>query len=521
MDFLPSALRPNGRDRVRNVEDGLSGSTLQNLNGAPQASGSRRATMFAPEPSNQLATFRHMVGIHSTREFAPQTSNQKSHLIPDFSHNNLHFEGRAAPNLGIYNRVCHREAQAKRGYKFASILINSCLGIQVIVAAALTAMGAANTNHVGITAFGAINTVIAGLLTYLKGSGLPNRIRWYENEWKKVREYIEQRERDFSRPDCRLDVQEVVAVIEAMYEEVKADIQTNTPEMYISVSDLRARRAAATNPQVPDLKRMIGGTGDRGRSKFEELELKYGHKVTDFLESLAHKEEERLKKIEGDIESSKAKALAALQDEKTTVVKGARDWEKDMEERGTKVAERELEHARTGVRDWEREMEEKGTRVAERELEHARSSVLQRGMDFARDIHAAKSSVQQRGNDYAQDIDTAKSSILQRGNSLSKDFDTAKAAALQRRRDYERDIAAKAAQLAEAERNLERDVEAKAARIAEAERGLEREAEKARDAAQKAGDSIQQASDSFQRAGESIGRIGKAVDEEIQPHRRD
>lgn len=462
-----------------------------------------------------------MVGIHSTKEFAPQTSNnQKSHLIPDFSHNNLHFDGRAAPNLGIYNRVCHREAQAKRGYKFTSVLINSCLGIQVIVAAALTAMGAANTNHVSITAFGAINTVIAGLLTYLKGSGLPNRIRWYENEWKKVREYIEQRERDFSRPDCRLDVQEVVSVIEAMYEEVKADIQTNTPEMYISVSDLRARRAAATNPQVPDLKHMIGGAGDRGRSKFEELELKYGHKVTDFLESLAHKEEERLKKIEGDIESSKARALAALQDEKTTVVKGARDWEKDIEERCTKMAERELEHARTGIRDWEKEIEEKGTRVAERELDHARSSVLQRGLDFARDIQAAKSGMQQRGNDYARDMDAAKSSILQRGDSLSRNFDAAKAAALQRGRDVEMDIEAKAARLAEAKSNLERDVEAKKAKIAEAERELEREAERARNVAQAAGDSVQRAGDSVQRAGESIGRIGKAVDDEIQPYRR-
>lgn len=29
MDFLSAALRPSGRDRVRNVEEGLSGSTRQ------------------------------------------------------------------------------------------------------------------------------------------------------------------------------------------------------------------------------------------------------------------------------------------------------------------------------------------------------------------------------------------------------------------------------------------------------------------------------------------------------------
>ncbi|KAH8727562.1 hypothetical protein GQ44DRAFT_611085, partial [Phaeosphaeriaceae sp. PMI808] len=168
-----------------------------------------------------------MIGIHSTKGFVGEPTSSRSN--PSFlpSNQGLHFDGRAAPNVGIYNRVCHREAQAKRGYKFASLLINGCLGLQIIVAASLTALGAANSNHRAVTAFGAVNTVIAGLLTYLKGSGLPNRIRYYEHEWKRVREYIEQRERDFSRPDCGLDVNEIVASIEAMYEQVKTDIQTN------------------------------------------------------------------------------------------------------------------------------------------------------------------------------------------------------------------------------------------------------------------------------------------------------
>lgn len=36
MEYLPSALRPQGRDRVRHVEDGLSGSTLQHPPGLMQ-----------------------------------------------------------------------------------------------------------------------------------------------------------------------------------------------------------------------------------------------------------------------------------------------------------------------------------------------------------------------------------------------------------------------------------------------------------------------------------------------------
>jgi hypothetical protein len=292
---------------------------------------------------DQLAVFRHMVGIHSTRSFGTTTGGQ-----PDLSHNNLQFDGRAAPNLGIYNRVVHREQEAKRGYKFSSFLINGCLGLQIVVAASLTAMGAANSGHVGVTAFGAINTVIAGLLTYLKGSGLPMRLRYYENEWKKVREYIEQRERDFSRPNCPLNVYEVIGAIETMYEDVKADIQTNTPDSWVSVGDIR-NRATATNPQIPRL----GQVAQQPSNKIQELELKYGHKVTGFLESLAHKEEERLaqleKGVENNVESQAQEARGIFEKDfeigKSRVLGAGRDLEKEMESSASRVqsAARELE----------------------------------------------------------------------------------------------------------------------------------------------------------------------------------
>lgn len=275
---------------------------------------------------DKLATFRHLVGIHSTRSFAPSPSTLNGQ--PDLSYNNLHFDGRAAPNLGIYNRVCHREQQAKRGYKFASVLINSCLGTQVVVAAALTALGAANSSHTAVTAFGAINTMIAGILTYLKGSGLPNRIRYYENEWKRVREYIEQRERDFSRPNCNLDVFEVVRVVEAMYEEVKADIQTNTPDNYVSVGEIRNRVAASTHPipRASGLRNAVSAP----EGKLKELEMKYGHKVAEMLDGLAKKEEERLKILESELEGRKH-----------GIMRRGEDVEKDFESRGSRLVELE------------------------------------------------------------------------------------------------------------------------------------------------------------------------------------
>jgi hypothetical protein len=100
MNFLPSALRPHGRDQVHDLEkDGVSGTTSPFPSGPPPLT--PRPTILEPDAMNQLNTFRHMVGIHSTKGFVPSAMGQKGRFLTDLSHNNLHFDGRAAPNLGI------------------------------------------------------------------------------------------------------------------------------------------------------------------------------------------------------------------------------------------------------------------------------------------------------------------------------------------------------------------------------------------------------------------------------------
>lgn len=119
--------------------------------------------------------------------------------------------------MGIYFTVYDNEIKAKRQYKIFATLINTCLGLQIVVAAALTALGASNGSHNAVTALGAINTVIAGFFTYLKGSGLPNRLKYFQPKWGKVREYIEQRERDFSCEHNDISVHDGVDTIRRMY----------------------------------------------------------------------------------------------------------------------------------------------------------------------------------------------------------------------------------------------------------------------------------------------------------------
>lgn len=83
---------------------------------------------------------------------------------------------------GIYATVVDNEIRQKKQYVLFSRGINACLGVQIVVAATLTALGAGNGGRAAVTVFGGINTVIAGLLTYLKGSGLPGRLQYFQHE---------------------------------------------------------------------------------------------------------------------------------------------------------------------------------------------------------------------------------------------------------------------------------------------------------------------------------------------------
>ena len=226
-------------------------------------------------PGDQLNLFRHLTGVTSH---------------PSMACSHFQSGGRPAPNLGIYARVVHNEQDAKRGYKYFSWLINGCLGLQIIVAAALTAMGAAGASRSAVTVFGAINTVIAGVLTFLKGSGLPNRLKYYQTEWKRIREFIEQRERDFSRPGCNLNLYDAVSMVETMYEEVKMDLEASTPDRFAGFSSTRkgAQQAEPINTKPAAL--LLPRTTTGGLSeKLKELESGFGGTVKDLASEIGHR----------------------------------------------------------------------------------------------------------------------------------------------------------------------------------------------------------------------------------------
>ncbi|KJZ76444.1 hypothetical protein HIM_04173 [Hirsutella minnesotensis 3608] len=124
---------------------------------------------------------------------------------------------RVAPNVGIYPRVVRAERQAARNHHVFNMLVNGCLAVQFIVGASLTALGASGGSSMAVAAFGALNTIIAGILTYLKGSGVPERFKHMEDGFKAVREYAEQREREFCLVECLLDPFDEVQAVDDLY----------------------------------------------------------------------------------------------------------------------------------------------------------------------------------------------------------------------------------------------------------------------------------------------------------------
>lgn len=214
--------------------------------GVPGEQQIKRSATSHPDtliPTNdKLLMFRALTGIDSVPAIT-----QSGHLA------------RSAPNIGIYTRVVTNETKAARSFRIFNWLINICLGIQIVVAAAVTAVGAASGPHSAVTTFGAINTIMAGVLTYLRGSGLPDRLKSYQNKWKDIREYIEQREREFCLVGCDLDVQEEIFIVESMYQSIKSEregSQSSGESKSQQPDDPRIRRSLLPQSNVL--------SGDRG-----------------------------------------------------------------------------------------------------------------------------------------------------------------------------------------------------------------------------------------------------------------
>lgn len=94
----------------------------------------------------------------------------------------------------LYGRAIHKRDAQNATYLFTAALSNTLLLTQVVLGAALTALGASESSHILITVFGALNTIIAGLVAYLKSRGQPMRARMFRDDLDRVVDEMENSE---------------------------------------------------------------------------------------------------------------------------------------------------------------------------------------------------------------------------------------------------------------------------------------------------------------------------------------
>lgn len=134
------------------------------------------------DPSDEcLLIFRRAVGINSD-------------LAMSFINGDALENGRRQAS-GIYRHVLRQRRRRGVTHHTLSVCLYACHVSQIVLAAVLTALGPKAENYqTTITALGASNTVIAGVLTFLKSSGVVERLARDEVEFQKLQDWIEETE---------------------------------------------------------------------------------------------------------------------------------------------------------------------------------------------------------------------------------------------------------------------------------------------------------------------------------------
>lgn len=133
------------------------------------------------DDSQVLLIFRRAVGINSDR-------------ASTFTDSETMEKGRRHA-VGVYKHVIEQRRRKKLLHHTLGVILYISHFLQIIVAAVLTALGPNAKNYeVPITVLGGVNTVIAGVLALLKGSGVIERLSKDEVEFAKLKDWIEETE---------------------------------------------------------------------------------------------------------------------------------------------------------------------------------------------------------------------------------------------------------------------------------------------------------------------------------------
>jgi hypothetical protein len=145
-------------------------------------------------------------------------------------------EGRQTA-VGVYRTVIETQTQLALYHALLEALLYVVYFAQIIVGAALTALGAAASQYqIVITVLGALNTVLAGVLALLKGSGQPQKLGKDRIGYRRLQDWIEETEALLAVGVIGRNRREVGLLVESAfkrYNAAKASEENNDPEFYV------------------------------------------------------------------------------------------------------------------------------------------------------------------------------------------------------------------------------------------------------------------------------------------------
>lgn len=189
-----------------------------------------------PRPADHdacLLIFRRAVGINSDR-------------ATTFTDGETLEKGRKQA-VGVYRSVIQHQRSKRTTHHVLGAVLYLSHFLQIVLAAVLTALGPnAKDFEVPITVLGATNTVVAGILAVLKGSGMIERLAKDEVEFKKLQDWIEETEALLSVGVLGRDRKEVGMLVEVAFRKYNSCFGQSYEIMSSSdvVAAQRARRNA-------------------------------------------------------------------------------------------------------------------------------------------------------------------------------------------------------------------------------------------------------------------------------------
>lgn len=205
--------------------------TVTNLSwGAPAGLAIR-----GPNDEN-LKIFRQALGINYHREATDSGTLE---------------EGRKSA-IGIYKSVI--EAQQTKGFQHALLtaFLYFCYFAQIVIGAALTAIGPTSGRYETlITVLGAVNTILAGVLALIKGSGQPQRMEKDRVGFRRLQDWIEETEALLAVGVIGRNRKEVGLLVESAfkrYNAAKMSVENNSPDFYVNQPDSNDEQDTAGKP---------------------------------------------------------------------------------------------------------------------------------------------------------------------------------------------------------------------------------------------------------------------------------